>query len=56
MLTEHLPAQAGPSGVRVNCLAPETILRSDASERHIGGATGTGVELPAVPPVPSAPS
>ena len=26
MLTQHLAAQAGPSGVRVNCLAPETIL------------------------------
>jgi 3-oxoacyl-[acyl-carrier protein] reductase len=26
MLTQHLAAQAGPSGIRVNCLAPETIL------------------------------
>src|SRR5262245_9457762 len=26
MLTQHLAAQAGPSGIRVNCIAPETIL------------------------------
>ena len=26
MLTQHLAAQAGPSGVRVNGLAPDTIL------------------------------
>jgi 3-oxoacyl-[acyl-carrier protein] reductase len=26
MLTQHLAAQAGPLGIRVNCLAPETIL------------------------------
>jgi len=26
MLTQHLAAQAGPLGVRVNCIAPETIL------------------------------
>ncbi len=26
MLTQHLAAQAGPFGIRVNCLAPETIL------------------------------
>jgi 3-oxoacyl-[acyl-carrier protein] reductase len=32
MLTQHLAAQAGPFGVRVNCLAPETIL----TERNLG--------------------
>ncbi len=26
LLTQDLAAQAGPSGVRVNCVAPETIL------------------------------
>ena len=26
MLTQHVAAQAGPLGVRVNCIAPETIL------------------------------
>ena len=32
MLTQHLAAQAGPFGIRVNCLAPETIL----TERNLG--------------------
>jgi 3-oxoacyl-[acyl-carrier protein] reductase len=32
MLTQHLAAQAGPSGVRVNCLAPETILTERSRE------------------------
>ena len=33
MMTQHLAAQAGPHGIRVNCLAPETILtdRNDQS-------------------------
>lgn len=26
MMTQHVAAQAGPSGVRVNCISPETIL------------------------------
>jgi 3-oxoacyl-[acyl-carrier protein] reductase len=26
LLTQDVAAQAGPSGIRVNCLAPETIL------------------------------
>ena len=33
MLTQHLAAQAGPAGVRVNCLAPETILTERNLER-----------------------
>lgn len=32
MLTQHLAAQAGPFGIRVNCIAPETIL----TERNLG--------------------
>jgi 3-oxoacyl-[acyl-carrier protein] reductase len=31
MLTQHLAAQVGPFGVRVNCIAPETIL----TERNV---------------------
>jgi 3-oxoacyl-[acyl-carrier protein] reductase len=34
MLTRHLAAQAGPYGIRVNCLAPETIL-TNANMRRI---------------------
>lgn len=35
MLTQHLAAQVGPHGIRVNCLAPETILteRNEARMR-----------------------
>ncbi|HEU4952939.1 MAG TPA: SDR family NAD(P)-dependent oxidoreductase [Gemmatimonadales bacterium] len=33
MLTQHLAAQAGPFGIRVNCLAPETILTERNLER-----------------------
>jgi 3-oxoacyl-[acyl-carrier protein] reductase len=33
MLTQHLAAQAGPFGIRVNCLAPETILTERNIER-----------------------
>jgi 3-oxoacyl-[acyl-carrier protein] reductase len=33
MLTQHLAAQAGPAGVRVNCIAPETILTERNRER-----------------------
>ena len=32
MLTQHLAAQAGPSGIRVNCIAPETILTERNAE------------------------
>jgi 3-oxoacyl-[acyl-carrier protein] reductase len=33
MMTQHLAAQVGPFGIRVNCLAPETILteKNDAN-------------------------
>jgi 3-oxoacyl-[acyl-carrier protein] reductase len=33
MLTQHLAAQAGSFGIRVNCLAPETILTERNLER-----------------------
>jgi 3-oxoacyl-[acyl-carrier protein] reductase len=33
VLTQHLAAQLGPDGIRVNCLAPETILTEANSVR-----------------------
>ena len=33
MLTQHLAAQAGPFGIRINCIAPETILTERNDER-----------------------
>jgi 3-oxoacyl-[acyl-carrier protein] reductase len=33
LLTQDVAAQAGPSGIRVNCLAPETILTERNRER-----------------------
>jgi 3-oxoacyl-[acyl-carrier protein] reductase len=33
MLTQHLAAQVGPNGIRVNCIAPETILTDRNDER-----------------------
>lgn len=38
MLTQHLAAQAGPFGIRVNCIAPETIL-TERNEERIPAAT-----------------
>jgi 3-oxoacyl-[acyl-carrier protein] reductase len=34
MMTQHLAAQVGPDGIRVNCLAPETIL-TERNEQQI---------------------
>jgi len=33
MLTQHLATQVGPYGIRVNCIAPETILTERNEER-----------------------
>jgi 3-oxoacyl-[acyl-carrier protein] reductase len=33
MLTQHLATQVGPLGIRVNCIAPETILTERNDER-----------------------
>lgn len=33
MLTQHLAAQVGPYGIRVNCIAPETILTEGNRQR-----------------------
>ena len=33
MLTQHLAAQVGPFGIRVNCIAPETILTERNQQR-----------------------
>ncbi len=33
MLTQHLAAQVGPFGIRVKCIAPETILTEANRER-----------------------
>jgi len=33
LLTQQVAAEAGPSGIRANCIAPETILTSTNRER-----------------------
>jgi 3-oxoacyl-[acyl-carrier protein] reductase len=42
LLTQDVAAQAGPFNVRVNCLAPETIL-TDGNKRRIPEATQTAL-------------
>ena len=40
MLTQHLAAQAGPFGIRVNCIAPETILTERNRRADPRGSAG----------------
>ena len=44
LLTQQVAAQAGPSGVRVNCIAPETILTEGNSARIPAGLQETLAE------------
>ena len=41
LLTQDVAAQAGPFGIRVNCIAPETILTEDNLERIPAGLQTT---------------
>jgi 3-oxoacyl-[acyl-carrier protein] reductase len=41
LLTQQVAAQAGPFGIRVNCIAPETILTERNSERIPAGQQAT---------------
>jgi 3-oxoacyl-[acyl-carrier protein] reductase len=43
MMTQHLAAQVGPYGIRVNCLAPETIL---TEKNTVPGVRGVGLDHP----------
>lgn len=45
MLTQHLAAQVGPYGIRVNCIAPETILTERNQERIPDAQKAALVEL-----------
>jgi len=36
MLTQHLATQVGPYGIRINCIAPETIL-TERNRKQIPG-------------------
>jgi 3-oxoacyl-[acyl-carrier protein] reductase len=45
MLTQHLATQVGPFGIRVNCIAPETILTERNKERIPEAQKKTLVEL-----------
>jgi 3-oxoacyl-[acyl-carrier protein] reductase len=45
MLTQHLATQVGPYGIRVNCIAPETILTERNNERIPEAQKKTLVDL-----------
>jgi len=45
MLTQDVAAQAGPYGIRVNCIAPETILTERNKERIPQAQQGALVDL-----------
>jgi 3-oxoacyl-[acyl-carrier protein] reductase len=45
MLTQHLAAQVGPLGIRVNCIAPETILTERNQQRIPPAQLGPLVDL-----------
>ncbi len=43
LLTQDVALQAGPYGIRANCIAPETILTEDKRRaQYIGGSSGQG--------------
>ena len=44
ILTQHLATQVGPFGIRVNCIAPETILTEGSLQRIPPGQQKTMVE------------
>jgi 3-oxoacyl-[acyl-carrier protein] reductase len=45
ILTQHLAAQAGPYGIRVNCIAPETILTERNKQRIPKGQQEALIDL-----------
>lgn len=45
MLTQDVAAQAGPSGIRINCLAPEDVARAAVFLAADTSAWITGVVL-----------
>jgi 3-oxoacyl-[acyl-carrier protein] reductase len=45
MMTQHVAAQVGPYGIRVNCLAPETIMTEQNTERIPSALQASMVDL-----------
>lgn len=50
LLTQDVALQAGPSGIRANCIAPETILTEDNRSRIPAGGAGPAGRGPCPPP------